>query len=536
MAVTLSDLDSWLLAPQEDERLEFKEAKGSFNSEKLAQYCVAIANEGGGYLIFGVSDKLPRRVVGTSVIPDLHRLHERIAHITVRAEELAHPDGRVLVFVIPSRPLGVPLQFEGKYLRRDGESLVPMRPDELQRIFAETTPDYSAEVCTGATLADLEPAAIEEFRRRWITRSGNAALAALSAERLLEDAELVDQGRVTYAALVLFGSRRALGRHLAQAEVVFEYRSSEAPGPAQERVELREGLFSSYDTLWELVNKRNDQQSFQDGLFVLPLPTFNERAVREAILNAVAHRDYRLGGSIFVRQFARRLEVVSPGGFPAGITVENITQRQLPRNRRIAEALSKAGLVERAGQGMDLIWLTCLSESKPRPDFTGTDDFQVALTLNGEIQDERFLRFLERVRRETSFSPSLSDLLVLDSINHGRRVATELRPHLKPLQEHGIIEAAGHGKWILSARLYGFLGQAGTYTRKKGLDHETKKALLLKHITDSGQTGAPMQELGQVLPELSRQQILDLLSELRHEGKAVLTGSRRSSRWHASET
>ena len=83
--------------------------------------------------------------------------------------------------------------------------------------------------------------------------------------------------------------------------------------------------------------------------------------------------------------------------------------------------------------------------------------------------------------------------------------------------------------------LYGFLGQAGTYTRKKGLDHETKKALLLKHISGSGTAGAPMQELGQVLPELSRQQILNLLSELRGEEKIALTGSRRSSRWHAFE-
>lgn len=131
---------------------------------------------------------------------------------------------------------------------------------------------------------------------------------------MLKNAELLVDGRLNIAALVLFGTREALGRHLAQAEIVFEYRSSEASGPAQERVEYREGFFLCHDALWERINLRNDRQSYQDGLFRYEIPTFDETAVREALLNAVAHRDYRLGGSIFIRQYARRLEIVSPGG------------------------------------------------------------------------------------------------------------------------------------------------------------------------------------------------------------------------------
>src|SRR5439155_11707415 len=128
---------------------------------------------------------------------------------------------------------------------------------------------------------------------------------------------------------------------------------------------------------------RNDVQHYQDGLFMWDVPTFNERVVREALLNAVGHRDYRSGGSVFVRQFPRKLEIVSPGGLPNGITLANILWRQLPRNRRIAEALSRCGLVERSGQGMDRMFEGCIRESKPRPDFTGTDDYQVSVTLHG---------------------------------------------------------------------------------------------------------------------------------------------------------
>ena len=99
--------------------------------------------------------------------------------------------------------------------------------------------------------------------------------------------------------------------------------------------------------------------------------------MREAILNAVSHRNYQLGGNIFIRQYPRRLEIDSPGGLPLGITVENILDRQNPRNRRVAEILTKCGLVERSGQGMNLIYEELIKQSKPSPDFTRTDAYRV---------------------------------------------------------------------------------------------------------------------------------------------------------------
>ena len=119
--------------------------------------------------------------------------------------------------------------------------------------------------------------------------------------------------------------------------MIFEYRSTEASGAAQQREEFRAGFFSFYDRLWELINLRNNKQHYQDGMFVLDVPTFDERVVREAILNAVSHRDYQLGGSIFIRQYPHRLVVDSPGGFPPDITLDNILDRQSPRNRSAAD-------------------------------------------------------------------------------------------------------------------------------------------------------------------------------------------------------
>lgn len=534
MSVMLAQLQA-LLDAKEDEHLECKEAKNNFHFETLVKYCVALANEGGGRMVLGVTDHVPRHVVGSRVFPDLERTKAGLIarlRLRIEAEAVRHPDGRVVIFQVPSRPIGMPIQYEGAYWMRGGQDLVPMTPDRLKTIFDEAGPDFSAEICPHASLAELHLSAIEQFRARWRRRSGNPALDNLPVEQLLADAELIIDGGVTYAAMVLFGTRQALGKYLPQAEVIFEYRSSEASGPAQQREEYRCGFFLFQDDLWTKINLRNDRQHFQSGLFVLDIPTFNERAIREAILNAVSHRDYRLAGSVFVRQYPRRLELVSPGGFPAGVTQDNILSRQAPRNRRIAEAFAKCGLVERSGQGVNLMFEESIREGKPTPDFTGTDTYQVFVALRGEIQDPQFLRFLEQIGSERLASFTTHDFLVLDLVHREQRIPDALRAHLPALVEQGIIERVGRSRYILSRRFYGFLGKKGVYTRKRGLDRETNKALLLKHIQDNQKEGSKLQELMQVLPALSRDQVQKLLQALKVEGRIYNVGYANAARWY----
>ncbi|MEW5947768.1 MAG: ATP-binding protein [bacterium] len=538
MKITFEQLQSWIDAPSEDEHLEFKEAKSRYGFEELVRYCVALANEGGGRMILGVTNSRPRRVIGSRAFNNPERirmdLYERL-RLRIEVEEVQHPDGPVIVFTVPPRPLGTPIHYQGAYWMRRGESLVPMTPDQLRRIFDEAVPDYSAEICRAATINDLDPSAIEYFRTRWSRKSGNEALAHIPDEQLLRDAELIIDSGVTYAALILMGTRVVLGRHMSHAEVIFEYRSTEVSGPAQQRLEFRQGFFLFIEKLWYAINARNDMQHYQEGLFVWDIPTFNEVVVREAILNAISHRDYRLSGSVFVRQYPRKMEIVSPGGLPAGITQENILWRQLPRNRRIAEALSKCGLVERSGQGMNLMYEQCVRESKPGPDFAGTDDNQVSITLQGDVQDTRFLRFLEQVGRKTLASFSTPDFIVLDYIHKESPVPDEHKPNLPKLAEMGIIERVGRGRgvrYILSRSLYGYIGKKGVYTRKRGLDKETNKQLLLKHITDNRKDGSALSELIQVLPSLSRRQVQNLIYEMRDEGKIHLKGQTRAGLWY----
>jgi ATP-dependent DNA helicase RecG len=533
-----SDQLQQLLIAKEDEHLEFKEAKNNFHFEKLVKYCAALANEGGGSIVLGVTDSPPRRVVGSRAFADLERskagLVERL-HLRIEASEIQHPDGRVLVFTAPSRPIGVPIAIEGAYWMRAGEDLAPMTPDMLRRIFDEAGPDFSAEICPKAELSHLDPAAIEALRERWRAKSKNETLRNIPPEQLLRDAELITTDGVTYAALILLGSREALGQFLAQSEVIFEYRSSEAAGPANQRDEYRHGFLLFYDKLWETINLRNDQQHYQDTFVMYDIPTFNEGSVREAILNAVSHRDYLLPGSVFVRQYARRIEIVSPGGFPSGITPENILDKQSPRNRRVAETLLRCGLIERSGQGANRMFEESIRHSKPLPNYSRSDAFDVFLTLQGEIQDPAFLRFLTKVEPQLPAALTTHDYLVLDLVRREQPIPSEFRDVLQSLREAGFVESQGRGRgtrYFLSRTFYDTSGQKGVYTRKVGLDRETNKALLLKHIDENRQDGSPLFDLQQVLPFLSRDQVQTLLKELKADHKIHNIGRTKGGRWY----
>ena len=537
MTTSREQFRQWLEAP-EGTRLEFKEARHSYDFGKLLRYCVALANEGGGQVLLGVSDQRPRTVVGTQAFPQPGRteagLRQRLGH-RIPVEEFHYNNRRVLIVHVPARLSGTAWHLDGRYLKRAGDELAPLGDAELKSMFDETGPDFSAQPCA-ARIADLSPTALAAFRLRWARKAGNPRIAQQTDYQTLADAELLVDGELTHAALILFGTHGTLGRHLAQAEIVFEYRSSEASGPAQDRTEFREGFFLIHDRLWEKINLRNDRRSYQDGLFRYDIPTFDEAVVREALLNAFSHRDYRLGGSVFVRQYAQRLEIVSPGGFPPGITPENIIDQQNPRNRRIAEALARAGLVERSGQGLNIMVETAIRQSKPLPNFAGSATHEVRLTLEGGIRDPAFVRFLERLGSEKLMGFSTYDFLALDAIAREQPLAAAMRDRIPRLVDAGAVEQRGRGRgrqYLLSRSLYASLGRTGAYTRKRGLDRETNKALLMRHLTDSGAEGAPIRDLLQVLPALSRNQVKRLLKELAVEGCAQVIGVTRAGRWFA---
>lgn len=169
------------------------------------------------------------------------------------------------------------------------------------------------------------------------------------------------------------------------------------------------------------------------------------------------------------------------------------------------------------------------------PDFTGTSTHEVRLCLNGLVSDPAFVRFMERLGEEALKSFSTHDFLVLDHLHREQPLNDVLRARLPRLLDMGAVESnGGRGKgarYMLARRLYEAMGAPGVYTRKKGLDRDTNKALLLKHIQRNAAQGSKMKEFIQVLPALPRSQIQVLLRELAAAQAAHTVGIKNGARW-----
>jgi ATP-dependent DNA helicase RecG len=524
-----------LAAPSEDEGLEFKLAAQSFRKERICEYVSAIANSGGGSLILGVSDAPPRKFVGTQAFANLAGLRDHVytaMRWKIETREFA-PDGkRILVISTNAAPRGRPVAFNEKFFQRTGGSLRAMGADDLRIALSGASLDFSSDLCPGAGLSDLDQRAIDRFRALWSREPAIAAHGWTDAQ-LLENAELTIDGALTNAALILLGSERALARRLAHAELVFEYRSRESDVGFAERREFRSGLLLWLDEAWERINARNTVQQLRMGLFREDIVAFDENTLREAILNAICHRDYGDPSSCWVRMYPARIEVASPGGFPQGVTPENILDRQRPRNRRLAEGLKRCGLVERSGQGADLMFRRCIETSKPLPDFSRSDAHSVVLELRGEAADPAFIRFLEELGEERQQAFTTADLLVLDMARRGQSIKGPLAARCALLVDAGALERTGRGKFILSQRYRAFAGERPQYTREKGLSRGAEKALLRQHLEQSGARGAAMQELLLILPGRSRDYVKSRLEELRRDALVEVRGQRKQARWYA---
>ena len=180
---------------------------------------------------------------------------------------------------------------------------------------------------------------------------------------------------------------------------------------------------------------------------------------------------------------------------------------------------------------MNRIFEETIRQSKPLPNFAGSDAHHVRLELRGEIQNPAFIRFLEKVGSERLASFATQDFLVLDLLQREQLVPEVLRARMSHLVQLGIVEKAGRGRYILSRNLYAHLGQKGTYTRILGLGESENMTLLYKHICDNREQGSPLADLVQVLPSLSERRVKYLLKRLKDDGKVETKGGRRWARW-----
>lgn len=377
--MTLDTLNRWLTEAPEDEHLEFKEAKQQYDNTKLLRYCVALANEGGGHLVLGVTDKRPRRVVGTQAFQNRGEVTARILEalrMRVEVQELMHPDGRVLVFSIPPRPAGTPLHHEGAYLMRAGEELVPMSPDQLRRILAEGGPDwFELPARTGASpdevVALLDTQSFFELMGLPYPTHRDGVLARLAQERLVLDQ--ADGWYITRLAAILLAKRLdAFSPELARkAPRVVLYEGINKLTTREDKPGVR-GYAVGFESLVDFVHSSAPLNRFVEQVVREEVKMFPRQAIRELVANALVHQDFEASGqSVMVEMYADRLEVSNPGQPP--IKVERFIDEFRSRNERLAELMRRMGLCEEKGSGIDKVVHLAEVYQLPAPDFRVSD-------------------------------------------------------------------------------------------------------------------------------------------------------------------
>jgi len=534
MKTTQEEFEKWLLQ-KENTDLEFKKAKNNFDYEhKLSDYCAAISNENGGKLILGVINET-HKVVGTNAFLKnwntlSHKLFQKL-NIKVEVEEFFYNENRVLIFHIPRHFPGQPIVSNKVHWMRVGESLVPMDNQTLQKIFAEVEPDFSAQIIDKFIVSDIDEIAFENFKKQRIEKTKNTRIKMESTKKILSDVNLMRGGKCTFACLILLGKEEKIRELAPQSEIIYEWRGVEGQTYHDFRISWKKPYFAIYNEVWETINARNIRTPFQEGFIQREIFAFDEKVCREAVNNAVAHRDYSImSGSIFIRTSPQKILVTSPGGFLPGITPENIFEKSQWRNRTIADTMEHTKLVERSGQGMDDIFEISIRQGKGKPNFQGTDIYSVNINIPTVVQDSEFVQFLEKIYNEKQEQFSFDELLELENLRK-ERIVQELKYKSKFL-DLGIIEKIGKTsgtKYILSHRYYKSEKKTGVYTRIKGTTRDYKKELILKHITREG--GGTRQDFIDVFTEMSPKDISNLLQELKQDNKIERVGSPATGKW-----
>ena len=323
---------------------------------------------------------------------------------------------------------------------------------------------------------------------------------------------------------------------LPQGEIIYEWRNDPQQIHHDSRASWRASYFTIYDDIWNTINARNIRVPYQEGFIQQEVLAFDEKACREAVNNAVAHRDYSISGrSIIISASPESFTVISPGGFPNEITPENVLNAPPHwRNRLIAEAFERTGLVERSGQGIDNIFETTIRQGKGLPDFNGTNNSTVQINIPAKVRDAEFVKFLEKIVNEKQVSFSFDEIYELEKLRE-KKILPVLQ-HKEKFLKIGIVEKVGKTsgtKYILSHRYYSHEERPGIYTRIKGFNRESKKELILEHIRREG--NGKREDFLDAFPDLKPSDISNFLQELKTEGKIEREGSDRAGYWKLTD-
>jgi len=432
--------------PAETEIVEFKEAKNSYDFDKIGKYFSALSNEANlkgrscAWLIFGVENNT-HQIVGSHYRTnrkDLDSLKKEIGDkITqnisfIEIYELKKPEGRVILFQIPAAPQGIPVAYEGFYYGRANESLVALNIEKIERIRNQAiNRDWSRNIVLDATFEHLDKAAIfkarEQFKKK--NQSLEKEVDTWTDTVFLDKAKITLDGKITNTAILLLGKNEAsplLSPAIAQISWILKY----AP----------EGYEHFYTPFILNVDKvlaciRNTKYRYMvdsTTLFPQEVTRYDEWVLRETLHNCIAHQDHSKSSRIIVLEYENRLIFENAGGFIPN-SVEEVIHFDRPqpyyRNRFLVEAMVNLNMIDTIGSGIKRIFTTQRERFFPLPTYDISDENHTEVTIYGELINENYSRLLFKHPEL-----SLDDVILLDKVQKKQLISETEIQHLRDLK------------------------------------------------------------------------------------------------------
>lgn len=525
---------------------------------QVVEMAVCMANGGGGTVVFGVADKLKgraRALVGAPLEVDVNLLMKKVydstdPKITPFFEELPIPEGtgRLLVMQVQGG-LAPYTDTQGRAKIRVGKDCQPLTGSLRSQVWVETgDTDFTAVTVEESLTETLSATALETLRETARREQAPQDLLRLSDLDLLQALEVVRDGRLTRAALFLAGREAVIRRHFPH--YVWTFARMRSATDYDDRQDGYDALATALGQLMQRIMMENPLQTLTVGLFHHEYRIYPEIALREGLLNALCHQDFRMPGPVVVAQYPDRLEVSNAGGFIGGISPDNILHhRPAPRNPVLVNALVRLRLVNRLNLGVRRMVEAMLIEGKEPPRWANQGEAVRVIFRRQEISAP-FRGFVAE-EGQAGRALSIDHLLVIryllghpeiDTAAAARqcqRPEDEAREMLNVMETRlGYLERGGGlGRgafWTLRSELHARLAGEGHAERDQRIDWETAKTRVLSVLRrrqEQGKAGLSNAEIRRIA-RLDRHQALRLLHELQEETPDLRMSNRgRHARW-----
>ncbi len=540
-------LQNLLHLTAETEVVEFKEAKNGYDFTKLGKYFSALSNEANlkgrpyAWMVFGIEDK-HHKIVGSQFRTDrkkLDSLKSEIANKTtnritfIEIHELFITEGRVVMFQIPAAPKGFPVAFEGHYYGRDGEELVPLNLEEIERIRAQvTTEDWSAAIVQGAGIEDLDEEAILIARTNFLNKFPEKSEEAKSWDNItfLNKAKITIKGKITRTAIILLGKEES-EHFINPAEAKVRWLLKDMYGNDKDYAIFGCPMLLAVDKVYAKIRNLKYRYLKEGTLFPDEVNQYEPYSIREALNNCIAHQDYTKQGRINVVEMDDKLIFTNLGSFIPG-SVEKVVKDDAPeehyRNRFLATAMFNLKMVDTAGGGIRKMFNFQRERFFPMPDYDLTGE-KVKVTITGKVLDMDYARLLARNKDLT-----LEEIMILDKVQKKQPLSVLEEKQLKSKK---LIEGR-KPNYFIGIKVAQKTGQKAVYTKNKAFDKQYYLDLIIKSIRQHKSLSRKdvdellWNKLPDWMDDKQRKiKINNLLSELRRNGKIENKGTFKEPQW-----